>query len=237
MTRYRHASRNTSSGFTLIELLVVIAIIAILASILFPVFARARENARRSSCQSNQKQIGLGLAQYTQDYDEKLMPFYTVVNGANTFWPELVQPYLKSRQIFICPSDNGPGLDVNLTNGKGKSYVGNYGVMGIVGDSMYPVRSLSSFDPISVAEYIAMGEHNRNTTAVGTQPAAPDDAPTDYPANSLGGGGRIFRERHFDGSNYLFVDGHVKWLKWNSVPQYWCNSGFGKIWGDNIDCR
>src|SRR5688572_16253581 len=64
--------QKTHKGFTLIELLVVIAIIAILASILFPVFARARENARRSSCQSNLKQLGLGFIQYTQDYDEKL---------------------------------------------------------------------------------------------------------------------------------------------------------------------
>src|SRR5690606_6779733 len=69
-----HISENSGAkrGFTLIELLVVIAIIAILAAILFPVFARARENARRASCQSNLKQIGLGLMQYTQDYDERL---------------------------------------------------------------------------------------------------------------------------------------------------------------------
>lgn len=68
----KNSSKSTGKGFTLIELLVVIAIIAILAAILFPVFARARENARRSSCMSNMKQIGLGLMQYTQDYDEKL---------------------------------------------------------------------------------------------------------------------------------------------------------------------
>src|SRR4028119_122023 len=93
------------AGFTLIELLVVIAIIAILASILFPVFARARENARRSSCQSNLKQIGLGLLQYTQDYDEK------IVNGENnnetgftTRWMDRIQPYVKSDQLFMCPS-------------------------------------------------------------------------------------------------------------------------------------
>lgn len=99
-------------GFTLIELLVVIAIIAILAAILFPVFARARENARRTSCQSNLKQIGLGLIQYSQDYDEILAPFaigagsiYTGSDGTtNQKWMDVIYPYVKSEQIFNCPS-------------------------------------------------------------------------------------------------------------------------------------
>jgi prepilin-type N-terminal cleavage/methylation domain-containing protein/prepilin-type processing-associated H-X9-DG protein len=88
-------------GFTLIELLVVIAIIAILAAILFPVFARARENARRASCQSNQKQIALGFKQYIQDYDE-LYPR----TGSSPVWNVALDPYLKSTQIFVCPSDS-----------------------------------------------------------------------------------------------------------------------------------
>ncbi len=110
-----------AQGFTLIELLVVIAIISILAAILFPVFGRARENARRTSCLSNQKQIGLGVMQYTQDYDEAL-PAVTyldtcrassapggayninVSNGLLSY-PITLQPYIKSYQVFSCPSD------------------------------------------------------------------------------------------------------------------------------------
>jgi prepilin-type N-terminal cleavage/methylation domain-containing protein/prepilin-type processing-associated H-X9-DG protein len=93
-------------GFTLIELLVVIAIIGILAAILFPVFARARENARRASCQSNLKQIGIGLLQYTQDYDEQMTPSFRTTNGGAPYyrWTDLIDPYIKSAGVFNCPS-------------------------------------------------------------------------------------------------------------------------------------
>ncbi len=104
--------KNTKSAFTLIELLVVIAIIAILAAILFPVFARARENARRSSCQSNLKQIGIGVMQYVQDYDEKYPQAYWYKNDTNSgggyvHVSAMIQPYLKSEQIWKCPSGEG----------------------------------------------------------------------------------------------------------------------------------
>src|SRR5476649_549867 len=95
---------SNKRGFTLIELLVVIAIIAILAAILFPVFARARENARRASCQSNLKQLGLAMIQYAQDYDET-MPVSTVASYAGFGWTGQLYPYVKSKQLFVCPSD------------------------------------------------------------------------------------------------------------------------------------
>ncbi|BCM90534.1 hypothetical protein IAD21_02388 [Abditibacteriota bacterium] len=98
---------SSRSAFTLIELLVVIAIIAILAAILFPVFARARENARRASCQSNLKQIGLGIMQYTQDYDEKypIRQYGGATNGEVMSWRRTTYPYTKSAQIYSCPSN------------------------------------------------------------------------------------------------------------------------------------
>ncbi|MBW3636538.1 MAG: DUF1559 domain-containing protein, partial [Armatimonadetes bacterium] len=126
---------QAKKGFTLIELLVVIAIIAILAAILFPVFGRARENARRSSCQSNLKQIGLGMKQYVQDYDEK---FPLAINKAaadatveelRTGWAIQAQPYLKSAQIFQCPSEVNPpgGTDPSVAT---TSYTAGYGSRG-----------------------------------------------------------------------------------------------------------
>src|SRR5262249_11511404 len=97
-------------AFTLIELLVVIAIIAILAAILFPVFAKARENARRTSCTSNLKQMGLGILQYTQDYDETF-PLSVTASTSTTSnppvgWADAIQPYVKNTQIYQCPSDS-----------------------------------------------------------------------------------------------------------------------------------
>ena len=141
-------SNKKRPAFTLIELLVVIAIIAILAAILFPVFARARENARRSSCTSNLKQMGIGLIQYSQDYDE----YYPVArfNGDQVSqttpyrykWMDAIQPYIKSTQVFTCPSDTDVTIGATTYTtqyipadqltakgiGASREYFGSYGI-------------------------------------------------------------------------------------------------------------
>ena len=214
------------SAFTLIELLVVIAIIAILAAILFPVFARARENARRSSCLSNLKQIGLGLMQYTQDYDG-LMPLKDVAAGCaggtgNTTaagaksWRTLIQPYIKSKQVFACPSNTlastnsaydkdatvGP-IPVSYSVNNNAIYGGTNG--GGTDCSYRPTGQppLGESQIQEASQFIVVGENtegNNEITLKRTQAemAGKDKGPF---------------EGHFSGSNYVFADGHAKWLK------------------------
>ena len=157
-------------GFTLIELLVVIAIIAILAAILFPVFARARENARRSSCQSNMKNIALGFKQYIQDYDEKY--------PAKDSWTTAIFTYTKSDQVLRCPSAG----NTEATVASKIDYLYNEGLH---------VAKESRIEATAVT--VLNAEAARGVASSGAAATAPT--------------------RHFDGSNYSFVDGHVKWLK------------------------
>src|SRR5262249_33041276 len=100
-----HQPRARRDGFTLIELLVVIAIIAILAAILFPVFAQARETARETACLSNSKQVGLAGRMYTQDWDDVNVPERLYLPGGKLIsFRALLQPYVKNKQVFVCPS-------------------------------------------------------------------------------------------------------------------------------------
>jgi prepilin-type N-terminal cleavage/methylation domain-containing protein len=196
------STRATRSAFTLIELLVVIAIIAILAAILFPVFARARENARRASCQSNLKQIGLGIQQYTQDYDEKYLGQEAAATTGRTF-AYILQPYLKSQQIFVCPSAAGTTVNPNavpdpygdfkdhnwrLTAPDNVAYEGSY-AMNNIAES----RAISEFTvPAQTALYFDAGT---------------------YSAPGLLDSKVQFSSRHFDGFNICYMDGHTKWSK------------------------
>jgi len=208
------------SGFTLIELLVVIAIIAILAAILFPVFARARENARRASCQSNLKQIGLGFMQYSQDYDERY-PLHFANNdgsivtswassptnagepGRDMGWAELIQPYVKSRQILQCPSEPTGPVSA-LSNGTGYTdYMSNvYDInqLGGMRALIAPAQTVIVVDWFAASSQAsALINYNWSTN----MPA--DTGQVDH-----------FR-RHLGGNNFAFADGHVKWLKPESV--------------------
>jgi prepilin-type N-terminal cleavage/methylation domain-containing protein/prepilin-type processing-associated H-X9-DG protein len=204
----------TKRGFTLIELLVVIAIIAILASILFPVFGRARENARRSSCQSNLKQIGLGVLQYSQDYDE-LYPLAAVfpATGGTVTWRQAVQPYLKSTQIFSCPSNTQNTVVRDpASNGNAaitESYSGNVRVLGIPLGWAAGAQSLSSLQ--APATKIMVSE-SKNQATNGYQAAIGWPDYSDNPGKRVEVIDRNF-VGHLSTANYLFADGHVKSLR------------------------
>ena len=182
-------------GFTLIELLVVIAIIAILAAILFPVFAKAREKARQTSCLSNIKEIGLAILMYAQDYDETFP--WCVVGGGSYPWVAVISPYVKNDQIFACPSDS------NTAAGR-CSYVYNLELNGyslsvihprILAEIEYPVNVLMVLDTIGGWTVAApRGDIGFNSWPTGVTQLQPTG-------------------RHNGGDNYVFVDGHAKWYR------------------------
>ena len=243
-------SRN-HSAFTLIELLVVIAIIAILAAILFPVFGRARENARRSSCQSNLKQIGLGMTQYTQDYDERMVPLrWFYASHSNMPWPSLIYPYVKSSQVFKCPSNtiagnaimsgsnknaNGSVALTQTPDGIPGSYVGNGGdESGAATPANYtgsrPMRELQdglggTFRPlVSLASMV-----NPSQTIIVTEhvSAATPDLDNQFAVGNATGDNRLLG--HLGMTNMLFADVHVKAMKPTAT-----SSANGCLWTLNL---
>lgn len=224
-------------GFTLIELLVVVAIISILAAILFPVFARARENARRASCMSNMKQLGLAFMQYTQDYDEWL-PLDTYANP----WDTGIAPYSGIKVlyeasspvpplIFRCPSDTGRdgtrsyavpyGANYAGTNVlENASYVFGYDTtLGIIRGVNLPnipqpstTLLLVEF-PSSPASVISGSTFVNNVFGAYSNSyvqSAVQNTPSGWTGQDKSNPGH---QSHFDGWNYLFCDGHVKWLR------------------------
>ncbi len=199
-------ARRAKSAFTLIELLVVIAIIAILAAILFPVFARARENARRSSCQSNLKQIGLGMLQYAQDYDENLPPQYS----AGAIFSQVIQPYVKSSQLMVCPS-NPRNNDTVRAARPAQGYPEIKRSYAVAGSGFRPnigVCDFSGFQQKGV--HLASLEFPASTLAF-VESASPYPEfdllnPNANPAWDLFSG-------HLSTANFAFADGHVKAMK------------------------
>lgn len=256
MNRTRTNSRTSAiGGFTLIELLVVIAIIAILAAILFPVFARARENARRTSCMSNLKQIGTATMMYLQDYDETYPVEYWSANGPGSYrlpdgrtfrgyapWPLQLYPYIKSTQVFVCPSTSLPafaqGTEWPYTDNGSDPYVNEWGAplpmsYGINSWISYGERAIKLAEINLPAETYWVADINVNFPIGfdGTEDGGirgPNNfnrlryskgcAGIDYPNGKVTIPATTDPStcaRHMEGNVIVFADGHAKWEKWN----------------------
>ncbi len=225
-----------NKAFTLIELLVVIAIIAILAAILFPVFGRARENARRTSCLSNMKQLGLGLMQYTQDYDEAI-PLFSKMNPDGTSFTQGIRgyagrifPYVKSKQVFVCPSTpyDLPQAPITMSYaGSSNPGTGDRFLAAFVSPSKTVALMEFYGNPFDFSSPSEDGSPRFGNDAGEVDPSWSVSSKTrrlltgplsrgwDNPTPHIG-----FPEGiHLGGSNWLFFDGHAKWLKGSMVSQ------------------
>ncbi|MBM3500707.1 MAG: DUF1559 domain-containing protein [Armatimonadetes bacterium] len=208
-------------GFTLIELLVVIAIIAILAAILFPVFARAREKARQASCISNLKQIALAGLMYSQDYDERYPNAYLYHGtwgdpNVLRFWPYQLEPYTKNWQFILCPSHrwlytwSNPDFEA--------SYVITHISQNRAGQYCEPMSGGAAAQIADVAGTIWLAETTNSAEIFGPWSGDPD--PLVF--TERGTQNRVW-EGHNDGGDYAFADGHAKFLK-DTTPGMWTST-------------
>ena len=212
-------------GFTLIELLVVIAIIAILAAILFPVFAKAREKARQTSCLSNEKQLMLATLQYVQDYDERFPVRWHSLNTSFRI-PCMIYPYLKNAQILACPSWSDPYTFAAPLGNIKSSYFWPGGSPAHVGSPCATCGDTCGQNYFLFDGYrgvsLAQLEYPANTIAIAERRT--DSAHMDWD-NAVHTGAEAFSvnpsyQAHNGGNNYAFSDGHVKWLSTTDAGQW-----------------
>ncbi len=238
--------RPPRRAFTLIELLVVIAIIAILAAILFPVFAKAREKARQSSCLSNVKQLNLAIMQYTQDYDETLP-----INGRDTTvtpnyevrWYRCIEPYVKSAGVYACPSKKFSGTN----RGYGISHtLTGWGWARAMGDIQNPAGTCILMDTAQCTDAVtgavtAKEFKNFESYATDWQVTMPSDwtggnAGTNYTTTGNSNLTRRPIGRHMDGLIVGYVDGHSKWMGIDAfigpLPNGWAYGDPNNSWDD-----
>lgn len=192
-------------GFTLIELLVVIAIIAILAAILFPVFARAREKARQASCESNVKQIALGILMYCQDYDEKFGNLGWCGLPWGYRWPDMIYPYVKNTQLFVCPSSNDQPCcsGVNVPVHDYGFNIWNYRKNGWYTSVVKGPAPASTILIADKADGGCVRILSDRCVAAGCGC---------YNSQTPVQNNHLLTDRHNGGANYGFCDGHVKWF-------------------------
>jgi prepilin-type N-terminal cleavage/methylation domain-containing protein/prepilin-type processing-associated H-X9-DG protein len=220
-----HARRRgtATSAFTLIELLVVITIIAILAAILFPVFAQAREKARQVSCLSNVRQIGMGFLQYFQDYDEQ----FPHVRGDVT-WVNTMQPYMKSRQILRCPSDMSTNWNAPLP-GRTRVRMTSYTLNGYLAPGVSTPAQGGNFPNIAgiskPTSVIFLTETSKNFDENYFH-AHIWDPPTStrHWLVDLNIPDDVGVKMHSEGFNSAYLDGHAKWSKWSQV--WWRDAAY-----------
>jgi len=190
-------------GFTLIELLVVIAIIAILAAILFPVFAKAREKARQTSCLSNIKQMATAGLMYVQDYDSAYFR-YTYGSGPSVqYWQEIIIPYMKNQQLLICPSKRVTTPNCGCP---GKIFYSGGYALNTTSGGMAAVDEASIED--AAGTIWMLDAYGDACTHVGT---GERDLPGEL-ASPI--------KRHNGGSNCAYADGHAKWLKQSKLSMW-----------------
>jgi prepilin-type N-terminal cleavage/methylation domain-containing protein/prepilin-type processing-associated H-X9-DG protein len=217
-------------GFTLIELLVVIAIIAILAAILFPVFAQAREKARAAACLSNMKQVGLALSMYVNDYDEMYPNHIDADNFMNPAappnWGRALQPYIKNIKVLTCPTARiWPGQAANMAKGwEITSLLGNGVLMRQKGMAVAAVPN--------PADIVALQEDYFSFTVAYNRPADVGGNKFQWwhylDDQKVSRGGTVdedYSNQHFAGGNLVYADGHAKWKKYMSIR----SSDFGLL--------